>query len=240
MLCQMAQTGQLGGKMTGSDLKNLLERWRTLITHQILELVFHLYLTQDECWTSVKQSQVWSSTCHGQWWRWRPGRPVIIQIFCKQLWSQSKWQSKMLTHCHPDWCWFLWWPYSGHGAVITCKKSNFCLLETSLTYFCSDSKKCFLHVPTKSRKSKRKIEQPIMYVGVYMAYGESGFFIWTLVQFFCKSMLQFYWTACICNLAMKLPHTSLILCIFFQSGPSQNGWPSPLWISPGDQFHRGG
>ena len=104
----------------------------------------------------------------------------------------------------------------------------------------SDSKKCFLHVLTKSRKSKRKIEQPIMYVGVYMAYGESGFFIWTLVQFFCKSMLQFYWTACICNLAMKLPHTSLILCIFFQSGPSQNGWPSPLWISPGDQFHRGG
>ena len=26
MLCQMAQTGQLGGKMTESDLKNLLER----------------------------------------------------------------------------------------------------------------------------------------------------------------------------------------------------------------------
>ena len=29
MLCQMAQTGQLGGKMTESDLKNLLERFIT-------------------------------------------------------------------------------------------------------------------------------------------------------------------------------------------------------------------
>ena len=40
MLCQMAQTGQLGGKMTESDLKNLLERWVLKSTHQCLNLSF--------------------------------------------------------------------------------------------------------------------------------------------------------------------------------------------------------
>ena len=36
MLCQMAQTGQLGGKMTESDLKNLLERFSFHINHLFL------------------------------------------------------------------------------------------------------------------------------------------------------------------------------------------------------------
>ena len=40
MLCQMAQTGQLGGKMTESDLKNLLERWMLKNSHQFLNLSF--------------------------------------------------------------------------------------------------------------------------------------------------------------------------------------------------------
>ena len=74
---------------------------------------------QDECWTSIKQSQIWSSACHGQWWRWWPWRPIIFLIFCKQLWSKWKDHTKNPL---PSWLIlvFLWCPFSGF---------NFCCLE---------------------------------------------------------------------------------------------------------------
>ena len=91
---------------------NWEERWRSLISkiswkgeHGCQTCVCSsVDFPQDECWTSIKQSQIWSSACHGQWWRWWPWRPIIFLIFCKQLWS--KWKDHTKTHCHPDWYWF--------------------------------------------------------------------------------------------------------------------------------------
>ena len=115
----------------------------------ILEPIFHF--PQDECWTSSKQSQVWSSTCHGQWWWWWPWRPVIfqntqVQIFCKQLWSKENGHSKCL-HTLPSWL-ILVFLCDDHILIAvqsSVKKSNFCQLETLLKYSCNASKSFFLH-----------------------------------------------------------------------------------------------
>ena len=122
------------------------------------EPFFHF--AQDECWTSSKQSQVWSSTCHGQWWWWWPWWPIIfpntlIQIFCKILWSRSNDHPKSLhIAILTDTGFSLWWPYSYRGAVI-CKKSNSRQLETSLKYSCNASNHFFyIQISTTSSKSR--------------------------------------------------------------------------------------
>ena len=53
MLCQMAQTGQLGGKMTESDLKNLLERL-SFHNDPILIIFFNLRMSAGQAANKVK------------------------------------------------------------------------------------------------------------------------------------------------------------------------------------------
>ena len=54
MLCQMAQTGQLGGKMTESDLKNLLERLLFLNNPFLLIIFFNFRMSAGQAANKVK------------------------------------------------------------------------------------------------------------------------------------------------------------------------------------------
>ena len=54
MLCQMAQTGQLGGKMTESDLKNLLERLSFHNDPLLLIISFNLRMSAGQAANKVK------------------------------------------------------------------------------------------------------------------------------------------------------------------------------------------
>ena len=165
-----------------------------------------------------------------------PTHPDILQAIVV---TRIKWPSKMLTHCHPDWyCFFsvmtfLWSRCSHLYKIELLPAGN--LVDIILQWF--------NNIFSTSSKSKRRnsnmwllirhTEKVGVPIGHWSSFSASS------------SKVQIHAACSINELLISVtrqwscPYIFFILCILFQSGPSQHGWPSPFWVSPGGQLPGG-